>query len=81
MIITYKDWHEMISYVFHSYWTIVRTFIGAIPYPLVYEMEVVMPFKVEIHSLRVLKESKWVSVLYEQLNFISEEMLLMIFHG
>jgi hypothetical protein len=48
-------------------------------------MEVVMPLKIEILSLRVLKdaeldESKWTKLRFEQLNFIDEKRLLAICH-
>jgi len=58
MVVTYKDWHEMLSFALHGYLTSVRTSTGATPFSLVYEMEVVLPFEVEIPSLRVLMETK-----------------------
>jgi hypothetical protein len=75
----------MLLYVFYACRTIVRTFISATPYSLVYMMEVVMPLKIEILSLRVLKdaeldESKWTKLRFEQLNFIDEKRLLAICH-
>jgi len=42
----------------HGYQTIIKTFTIATLYSLVYGMEVVMPLKVKIYSLRVLKEKK-----------------------
>jgi hypothetical protein len=47
-------------------------------------MEVVMPLKVEISSLRVLMESDqeevdWVRIRYEQLNMINKKRLAAIF--
>jgi hypothetical protein len=85
MVFTYKDWNEMLLYVFYAYRTIVRTFISATPYSLVYEMEAIMPLKVEILSLRVLKDAelyelKWIKLRFEQLNFIDEKRLLAICH-
>ena len=53
---TYKDWHEKLSFALHAYRTGIRTSTGAIPYSLVYGMEVVLPIEVEISSLRVLRE-------------------------
>ena len=53
MVVTYKDWHEMLPYALHAYRTTVRTSIGATPYALVYGMEVVTPLEIEIPSLRV----------------------------
>jgi len=58
MIVTYKDWHEMLPFAFHAYRTAIRTSIGATLYTLVYGMEAVMPLKVEIPSLRVLIDSE-----------------------
>jgi len=48
-------------------------------------MEVVLPFEVEIPSLRVLMETKleeaeWVKVRYDQLNFIKEKRLVVVCH-
>jgi len=54
MTMSYKDWHEMLSFTFHGYQTFVRTSTGATPFSLVYGIEVVLPFKVEIPSLRIL---------------------------
>jgi len=50
MTISYKDWHEMLPFALHGYRTLVRTSTGATPYSLVYGMEVVLPFEVEIPS-------------------------------
>jgi len=58
MVVTYKDWHEMLLLALHAYRTAVRTSTGATPYTLVYGMEAVMPLEVEIPSLRVLVDSK-----------------------
>ncbi|KAL9397093.1 hypothetical protein Peur_011346 [Populus x canadensis] len=54
MVVTYKDWHEMLPYALHAYRTAIRTSTGATPYTLVYRMEAVMPLEVETPSLRVL---------------------------
>ena len=56
MVVTYKDWHEMLSFALHAYRTAIRTLTGATPYTLVYGMEAVMPLEVETPSLRVLVE-------------------------
>jgi len=48
MVITYKDWHKMLPFALHRYRTSVRTSTGATPFSLVYGMEVVLPFEVEI---------------------------------
>jgi hypothetical protein len=70
MVVTYKDWHEMLPFALHTYRIVVRTSIRATPYTLVYGMEAVMPLEVEIPSLRVLidselKKEEWVKVRYE----------------
>ena len=85
MIVTYKDWYEMLSFALHAYRTTIRTSTGTTPYSLVYRMEAVMPLKVEIPSLRVLMDSKleeaeWAKVRYEQLNLISEKRIVAICH-
>jgi hypothetical protein len=58
MVVTYRDWHEMLPFALHAYHTAVRTSTGTTPYSLVYGMEVVMPLEVEIPSLRVLMDSE-----------------------
>jgi hypothetical protein len=85
MVVTYKDWHEMLSFALHTYRTAVQTLIGATPYMLVYGMEAVMPLEMEIPSLRVLidfelEEVEWAKVRYEQLNLISEKRIAAICH-
>ena len=62
MVVTYKDWHEMLPFALHDYRTIIRTSIGATPFSLVYGMEVVLPIKVKIPSIRVLMEAKLTEV-------------------
>jgi ribonuclease HI len=85
MVVTYRDWHEMLSFALHAYRTTVRTSTGTTPYSLVYGMEAVMPLEVEIPSLRVLmdselEEAEWAKVRYEQLNLISEKRMAAICH-
>lgn len=58
MAVTYKDWHDMLTYALHAYRTSIRTSTGATPYSLVYGMEAVLPIEVEIPSLRVLMEAE-----------------------
>ncbi|XP_073260499.1 uncharacterized protein [Populus alba] len=53
MVVTYKDWNEMLPNALHAYRTTVRTSTNANPYSLVYGMEAVMPLEVEIPSLRI----------------------------
>ena len=85
MVVTYKDWHEMLPFALHAYRTAIRTSTGATLYTLVYGMEAVMPLEVEIPSLRVLVDSEleeveWAKVRYEQLNLISEKRIAAICH-
>ncbi|KAJ6941973.1 hypothetical protein NC652_007912 [Populus alba x Populus x berolinensis] len=55
-VVTYRDWHEMLSFALHAYRTTVRSSTGTTPYSLVYGMEAVMPLELEIPSLRVLMD-------------------------
>ncbi|WVZ14277.1 hypothetical protein V8G54_011843 [Vigna mungo] len=86
MVVTYKDWHEMLPFALHGYRTSVRTSTGATPFSLVYGMEAVPPFEVEIPSLRVLMETQleeadWVQTRFDQLNLIEEKRLIAASHG
>jgi len=86
MVVTYKDWHEMLPFALHGYRTSVRTSTGATPFSLVYGMEAVLPFEVEIPSLRVLmeaqlEEAEWLRARHDQLNLIDEKMLASVCHG
>ncbi|RDX85144.1 hypothetical protein CR513_33701, partial [Mucuna pruriens] len=45
MVMTYKDWHEMLPYALHGYRTSIRTSMGATPNSLVYGMETVLPIE------------------------------------
>jgi len=58
MVVTYKDWHEMLLFALHGYRTSMRTSTGTTSFSLVYGMEAVLPFEVEIPSLRVLMETE-----------------------
>ncbi|XP_052735536.1 uncharacterized protein LOC128197521 [Vigna angularis] len=86
MVVTYKDWHEILPFALHGYRTSVRTSTGATPFSLVYGMEAVLPFEVEIPSLRVLmetqlEEAEWVQARFDQLNLIDEKRLTAVCHG
>ena len=86
MVVTYKDWHEMFPFSLYGYRTSVRTSTGATHFSLVYGIEAVLPFEVEIPSLRVLMETKleeaeWVKARYGQLNLIEEKRLAAVCHG
>ncbi|KAI5386691.1 hypothetical protein KIW84_073006 [Lathyrus oleraceus] len=86
MVVTYKDWHEMLPFALHGYQTSVRTSTGVTPFSLVYGMEAVLPVEVQIPSLRVLmdvklQEAEWVRTRYEELSLIEEKRLAAICHG
>ena len=57
MLVTYKDWHEMLPFSLHGYCTLARTSIGETPFSLVYGMEVVLPVEVQIPLVRIMKEA------------------------
>ena len=85
MVVTYKDWHEMLPFALHGYRTSVRTSTGATPFSLVYGMEAV-PIEVEISSMRVLMEAKlteteWCKNIYDELNLIEEKRMIALCHG
>ena len=86
MVVTYKDWHEMLPFALHGYRTTVRTSTGATPFSLVYGMEAVLPIEVEIPSMRILMETKldkaeWCQSRYDQLNLIEEKRMTALCHG
>ena len=86
MVVTYKDWHEMLPFALHGYRTFVRTSTGETPFSLVYGMEAVLPVEVEIPSLRVIMEAKlteaeWVQNKFDQLNLIEEKRMTALCHG
>lgn len=59
----------MLSYAFHTYRITIKTSMGATLYFLVYEMEAMMPFKVEIPSLKVLMDAELEKLEWEKLKF------------
>jgi len=86
MVVTYKDWHEMLPYALYGYRTSMRTSTGATPFSLVYGMKVVLPIEVEIPSLSVLMEAElteaeWCQNRYDQLNMIEEKRMAALCHG
>ena len=56
MVETSRDWLEKLPFALWAYWTSFRTSTGATPYFLVYGMEVVLPVKIEMGSLRIAFE-------------------------
>ncbi|RDX99191.1 rnhA, partial [Mucuna pruriens] len=86
MVVTCKDWHEILPYALHGYRMSVRTSTRAILYSLVYGTEAVVLIEVEIPSLRVLaevelEEAEWVQQRLDQLNLIEEKRLTALCHG
>ena len=76
----------MLPFALHGYRTSVRTLTEATPFSLVYGMEVVLPFEVEVPSLRILaefglKESEWAQAHFDQLNLIEGKRLAAMSHG
>ena len=58
MIETSQDWSEKFPLALWAYQTSFHTSTGATPYSLVYSMEVVLPVKIEMGSLRVALEQQ-----------------------
>ena len=86
MVVTYKDWHEMLPFALHGYRTSVRTSTGATSFLACVQDGSILPFEVKIPSLRVLMETKleeveWVQARYDQLNLIDEKRLAIVCHG
>ena len=76
----------MLPFMLHGYRTSVHTSIGATPFSLVYGMEVVLPFEVEVPSLRIrvesgLKGSEWAQACFDHLNLIEVKRLVAMSHG
>ena len=85
MIVSYKDWHEMLPFTLHGYQTSIHTSTRATPFSMVYGMEVVLPFEVEVPSLRILvesglKELEWAQTRFDQLNLIEGKRLAAMSH-
>ena len=57
MVVTYKEWHEMLPFALHGYRTSARTSTGATPFSLVYGMEDVLPVEVQLPPLRIMNEA------------------------
>ena len=76
----------MLPFSLHGYLTSARTSTGASPFSLVYGIKVVLPVKVQIPSLRIMKdaglnEDDWIQTRLDQLNLIDEKRLTAVFHG
>ena len=80
MVVTYKDWHEMLLFSLHGNRTLARTSTGETPFSLVYGMEVAFSVEVQIPSLRIMKEAglgkdEWIQTRLDQLNLIEEKRM------
>ncbi|RDY02544.1 hypothetical protein CR513_13973, partial [Mucuna pruriens] len=73
MVVTYKDWHDMLPYALHGYRTSIQTSTRATPYSLVYGTEVVLA-EVE------LEDAEWIHSQLDQLNLIEEKWLTTLCH-
>ncbi|XP_070009889.1 uncharacterized protein [Nicotiana sylvestris] len=85
MVENHKQWHEKLPFALLGYHTTIRMSIGSTPYMLVYGIEVVIPAKVEIPSLRVIQEAelsdaKWIRSRYEQLALIDGKRMNIVCH-
>ena len=56
MVETSQDWTEKLHFALRAYRTSFCTSIRATPFSLVYGMEAVLPFEMEVSSLRVALE-------------------------
>ena len=54
MVVTYKDWHEMLPFALHGYRTLAQTSTGETSFSLVYSMEAVLPVEIQIPSLSIM---------------------------
>lgn len=86
MVVTYKDWHEMLPFALHGYRTIINTSTGETPFSLVYGMEAMLPIEVKIPSMTVimernLDEAEWVQNRFDELNLIEEKRMTALCHG
>lgn len=83
--VSYKDWHKMLPFALHGYRTLVCTSTGATLFSLVYGIEAVLPFEVEVPSLRILvesglKELEQAQARFDQLNLIEGKRLAAMSH-
>jgi len=86
MVVTYKDWHEMLPFALHGYRTSVCTSTRATPFSLVYGTEAVLSVEVDIPSMKVLIEAElskveWCQSRFDQLNLTEEKRMSALCHG
>ena len=80
MVETSRDWSEKLSFTLWAYRTSFRTSTRVTLYSLVYGMEVALPVKIEMGSLRValeqqIFETEWAQSRYDQLSLLDERRL------
>ena len=86
MVQSSRQWHEKLPFALLGYRTIVRTWVGATPYSLVYGTEAVIHAKIEIPSLWIIVEAEidddeWIKTRLEQLSLIDEKRMTSVCHG
>ncbi|XP_075087677.1 uncharacterized protein LOC142169678 [Nicotiana tabacum] len=82
----YRQWHENLPFALLGYRTTMRTSTGAMPYMLVYDIEVVILIEAKILSLRVIQEAKlddaeWMRGIQKKLMLIDEKRMDAVCHG
>ena len=85
MIETSQDWSKKLPFALWAYCTSFRTSVGATPSSLVFGMEVVLPFEIEMGSLRValeqqVSEAEWAQSRFDQLSLLDERRLRAVDH-
>ncbi|XP_049414739.1 uncharacterized protein LOC125877507 [Solanum stenotomum] len=66
---SHRQWHEKLQYALLGYHTTIRKSTGETPYMLVYGLEV------------GLDDAEWICSRHEQLMFINEKRMDVVFHG
>ena len=85
MVETSRDWSEKLPFALCAYRSSFRTSTRAMPYSLVYGMEVVLLVEIEMGSLRValeqqISEIEWAQARFDQLNLLDEKKLRVADH-
>ena len=85
MVETSRDWSKKLPFALWAYRTSFRTSTGAMPYSLVYGMEVVLPVETQMGSLRIaleqqISETEQAQTRFDQLNLLDERRLRAVDH-
>lgn len=77
---TYKHWHEKLSFTLWRYHTSIRASTGVTPFSLVYGTEAFLLIELEMPSLKIaldaeIDELEWLKTKYEELVLIDERKL------